>query len=342
VTEPVAFYTIGDDAVFPGTVALLNSLRATGHDQELVVLDAGFTDAQLEALAPHCRLIGKPVQGVTHPTLYKPFPHVAGADGVVVLVDSDAIVTAPLDGVIEAAREGAICAFPDPDSGRVFDSWSEIFGLRAPLRHGQTYVSAHFVAFSTRRWPQLLPRYWQTCERVFDATLATKHEADHPVNGDQDALNALLMSELPPGALTLLPVEERAHAWESRSVKVVSRRTLECEREGRRQMLIHIGGGPLGTPKPWRPEARAAVRGDAYTSLVRRLVHRGDMALRIPASEPLPLWMRRGPRGAAALRGLAAVNAARSLGFWVQGARRALPAPVYGRARAYWRRLRSA
>ncbi len=44
------FYTVTDAEFFPGTVALLNSLRLMGHREPLVVLDDGSATEQRERL----------------------------------------------------------------------------------------------------------------------------------------------------------------------------------------------------------------------------------------------------------------------------------------------------
>ena len=44
------FFTVADERFFPGAVCLLNSLRLSGNDAELVILDAGLTDAQRRRL----------------------------------------------------------------------------------------------------------------------------------------------------------------------------------------------------------------------------------------------------------------------------------------------------
>ena len=54
MSAPATFYTVTDAEFFPGTVALLNSLRLVGHREPLVVLDNGLTPEQRDAARPGC------------------------------------------------------------------------------------------------------------------------------------------------------------------------------------------------------------------------------------------------------------------------------------------------
>jgi hypothetical protein len=205
-----AFYcTVADSRVFPGVVALFNSLRLTDNPEPMLVLDAGLSDEQHRILARRCRVARVPELDNRHPALMKPFPGLLSVEGTLVFVDSDLIVTDSLAEVIEAARRGAICAFADPDSDRYFDEWKRIFDLRHEPRH-QTYVSTSLVAFSTTRWPYLLSRWAETCERISGREVFGRSHRQNAVNAaDQDALNALLMSELPETAPRVLPATRR-------------------------------------------------------------------------------------------------------------------------------------
>ena len=136
------FFTITDSRFFIGTVALLNSIRLTGHVGEFVVLDRGLTEDQRELLAPHAVLFELPDE-IEDPYLVKPFPALAPFDGIVVLVDSDIVVTDSLEPILAAASTGKICVFPDPpgDYWRWFPEWRDIFELTAPLRR-EPYMNA--------------------------------------------------------------------------------------------------------------------------------------------------------------------------------------------------------
>src|SRR3954447_2697181 len=65
------FYTIANAPFFPGLVGLLNSLRLSGNEGELVVLDRGLTAEQRARLEPHVRLVQLTEESTPHPTLLK-------------------------------------------------------------------------------------------------------------------------------------------------------------------------------------------------------------------------------------------------------------------------------
>jgi hypothetical protein len=285
----VALYTIADRGFFPGVVALLNSLRLTGCQHPLYVLDCGFTEEQRHLLSGHCHLVQAPGLGAINPTQYKPFARLLRPSGVVVIIDSDIIVTRPLEPVLRLAQEGHICAFPDPESHRWFPEWQQILDLRAPLRR-EPYVNAGFVAWSTTHWPDFLERWWQCCRLTFEhRTIREGAPNSGPLaQADQDALNALLMSEIPTGALTLLPKEEEVFRWDLREVSVVDPHTLACRYAGYSVMLLHSNGGT----KLWNGRAwRRVTRRNAYLRLLRRLLTGSDVALRLPLRR-LPVWLR--------------------------------------------------
>jgi hypothetical protein len=289
VRSDAAVYTIADRGFFPGVVALVNSLRLGGFDRPIVILDCGFTPAQREILAPHCRLIEVPPRRAINPTQYKPFAHLLRPDGIVIVIDSDIIVTRSLEAMISLAREGRICAFADPERHRWFPEWQQLFDLQAPLRH-EVYVNAGFLAWSTAHWPTLLARWWQCCERTYaHRTIREGASNAGPLaQADQDALNALLMSEIPSEAMALQPKEEEVFRWDLRRVSVVEPATLSCRYLGHRVTLLHNnGGGKLWDRAAWR----RVTRENAYLRLLRRLLTGTDIAIRIP-EQTLPLWLR--------------------------------------------------
>jgi hypothetical protein len=53
-TASITFFTICNEAYFPGLVGLINSLRLVGHDSPIVVGDCGLTPEQRAVLADHC------------------------------------------------------------------------------------------------------------------------------------------------------------------------------------------------------------------------------------------------------------------------------------------------
>jgi hypothetical protein len=307
VRPDTTFFTVADARFFPGVVCLLNSLRLSGNDVELVVLDVGLTEPQRLRLEPHVRLVEPPGEVLETPMLLKSFPHTLEPDGTVVVIDSDMMVTRSLDPVLERVEAGRVCMFADIEDqrDRLIPEWEEAFALTAPLRRGQHYMNAGFIALSTRHHPELLRRYWELCRRIpSDRTLVAASEYDQPFwGGDQDAINALLMSEVDADAVLELPQEEGPSPELLHDVTIVDELTLECELRGHRPYLLHYWGGP----KPWARNAWLRASRDAYVRLMPRVLLGPDVAVRLDPSE-VPLWLRATPPGRAALALLSAVN----------------------------------
>jgi hypothetical protein len=305
---PVTFCTLADERFFIGAACLVNSLGLTGNTGDIALLDLGLSADQRARLEPHVRLVDLPEELRGEQMLYKCFPHLLGVEGTVVVIDSDMIVTRSLDPILERAAAGEVCLFADiaDQRSRFFSEWREVFQLRAPLRRGQHYLNAGFIAFSTEHWPDLLRRYWETCQRIpAGTTLAVGAEYDQPFwGGDQDAINALLMSEVDGAAVTELPQAEGPSADLLTGVRVDDVRTLACSLRGHRPYLLHYWGGP----KPWASSAWMRVRRNAYVKFMPRVLLAPDVRVRISPDE-LPPWLRPGRAGAAELRALDAMNA---------------------------------
>ena len=298
---PVTFFTIANAPYFPGLVGLVNSLRLVGHGDAIVVADCGLDAAQRALLAPHCTLFPMPRGAVANPTQYKPFPHLLAPKGIVVIIDSDMIVTRSLAEPIAAAARGKIAVFPDPDFDRWFGEWRDVFALAAPPRH-QVYACAGFIAFSTRHWPRLLPRWWEACARTSRHATLQEGAADGPTaQGDQDALNAVLMSEFPADAIAYQPAEQQAFKWQFRRVRLTDSATLRCRFRGEEPLILHAAF----PPKPWQ---RRGVRWTVYLHLLRRLLTSPDVALRLPP-RMLERWLRPDRRGELLCRVLSLMNA---------------------------------
>jgi hypothetical protein len=246
-------------------------------------------------------------------------------DGVAVIIDSDMIVTRSLGDLIAAARdEGKICLFSDFQANRKrwFAEWEQVFelsrpapppalperGLR-PLRHPPpprlpAALVARLRADPAREDPRPGP-----------------DEYDQPFwDGDQDVMNAVLMSEIPADAIKELPQEAAPTSDRLMWVRGKDVQTLACEVRGVPTVLLHMTGGP----KPWQEVAWMRVRRNGYVQLLPRLLLGDDVPIRLRA-EDLPVWLRPGPRGAAALRALSGLNG---------GARQGRPPHAEARLRA--------
>jgi hypothetical protein len=305
-----SFFAVANDRYFPGAAGMLNSLRITGHDHEVVFGDCGLMPDQRVRLERHGRIVGIPAAEDRDPTLLKSFPHALEVDGILVFIDSDMIVTDDLEPVLELAAEGKICAFADPEVDRWFAEWEELFALNDQLR-AQPYISAYFVTWSQSHWPNLLARWRELCQRIPPgATLRQGATNAGPLaQGDQDALNALLMSEVPREALAILPDAE-SPVWRLTRVRVVDERALACRFDGHVPKLLHADG----SRKPWQTRMWWRVRNDAYVRLLRRLLFADDALVSVDESE-VPIWLRPTRRGRSCLRSLNTINAVTSFVF---------------------------
>lgn len=300
--ESVRAFTIGDEAFFPGVVALVNSLRLTGNSMPLTVLDLGLTADQRRLLEPHCELDAAPRN--PYPYLQKPELLQRSTAGVVVFLDADVIVTGSLDDVVRDAGEGRFVASLDVAAERWFAAWSDLFALRAPLRR-ERHVSAGFVALAPERLPTLLPRWSELCRSLHGRRLALDAGGpDDPIwLGDQDALNALLMSEVPAERVA----RTTDMAFDEFERVEVDVETLRCRRGGEPVRVLHA----IGHPKPWQPRARWAWRSGPYTRCLSRVLAGPDLAVRIPRAMVAP-WLRTGPAAAASRAWMGAYDRAAS------------------------------
>jgi hypothetical protein len=299
-----ALYTVSDERYFVGTVALLNSLRLTGNQAELVVLDRGLTAEQAERLGEHARLVQVDAQVFHTPILYKPFPHLLQPEGIVVVIDSDIMITRSLEDIFRLADEGSICLFPNhPEArDRWFAEWEQIFSLSSPPRH-QPHLNGGFLAFSATHWPDLLERWWHACASMPPDRVFTGEATDPVWAGDEDALNAVLMSEVPRHAVVELPDEAPLLPLAMRDMTIVDEQTLACLYRDRPARLLHL----LGIPKPWEKRAWLRVRRDAYVRLLPRVLFARDVQLRLRHAD-VPVWLRPGARAEVVLAALSLVN----------------------------------
>lgn len=312
------YYTVANAAYFPGVAALLNSLRLTGNQGELSVIDAGLTDAQRELLRPHARVVTVPPGTAPTPYHLKAYSHFVDGDGVVVIIDSDMIVTRHLTEAVKLAETGRLVVFPDHAEAaeRWFAEWEQLFELKKPLRRGR-HLNAGFVCVASDRWRAFLARWWEVCNSISPEHHFSR-DHDQPLwAGDQDAFNALLLSEIPEGEVAVLP-EKEAVLWDSLgNVEIVDERTLECWHRGVRTTLLHYSY----RPKPWQGRSWHRVTDEAFVRLLPRVLFEPDVELRLDPSQ-FPFWSRPGRSGRATVRAL-------DLGHRVaKAAINAPPAPV--------------
>lgn len=304
--DNVSFYTITDERFFVGTVGMVNSLRLAGYNQHVFVLDRGLSRHQRHLLATECNLVTLPGTQATNATLFKPFANLIDPQGVVVIIDSDLIVARSLNAVIEAAKSGQICACADSENGRWFAEWEQIFDLSRRLRQ-QTYVNAGFLAFSVEHWPQLLPRWWDLCQQI--SSHPTIYEGaiwESPTSqADQDALNAILMSEVPAEHVTVLPPETQPTYAEMLGghVELLDIEKLSCSLRDRPITLVHI----TGKRKPWELKGWRWIGRHLYSAFLRRLLVGSNISIQISRSD-VPVWFWSGRIGALAMDVISWIN----------------------------------
>jgi hypothetical protein len=310
-------YTLADANYVPGLVALVNSLALQGHELQVVALDGGVPADARARFGDRVEFISLPADLAGRGYLAKSFLSTLDVRGTVLWIDSDIILTSPLDDVLEHARSGRFCAFRDdfpPGYERHFPEWEQLFGLATAPRP-QTYVSAGFFAFSADRWPALIQRWSEATHRVSSDQMFTGDHLANPLwAGDQDALNALLMSELPADALVAFPSVEMAHTRTIDEARVVDARALLVVHRGSTARMVHYSWGP----KPWMAADWRRIGTNAYVTLLQRLLFDDDVEVAWPPQR-VPVWLRRGVRGRATLRAIAVARGVRSgLGTFVR------------------------
>ncbi len=291
------YFTTSDSRFFVGTVAMINSLRLTGHHGEVVVLDLGLSDPQRRRLGALATIEAPAVAPHAFP---KALPASDRAGGPIVLIDSDMLVVASLQPLLEAVERGKICLFQDPDD-RWFEEWHEDLALKAPLRR-ERYANAGFIAFSVDQWPWLLERWAEANARIPLERMA-QTELDPFRDTDQDALNAVLMSEIPAGAIHLEPEWAEAHPDALLDVRVVEERSLTCTYRGHRVTILHHSAGP----KAWEPWGCKRDFRQAYVRLLPRVLCGGDVTLRL-AHREVPMWLRPTVSGALVFHAVRALH----------------------------------
>lgn len=296
-------FTISDAGHVVGLVGLVSSLRMHGVDDRVTVLDVGLGPGDRDHLDPACDWVELRQAEGRHPWLLAPYGAWLDPHGVVAYLDCDLVVTAPLDPIVEAAAEGAVCVGIDPWSDRWFAEWTDLFGLRAPLRR-EEYVNSGAVVFSTEHHPDLLARWWELCQRLDPAEVGRWRPIDHAAGlADQDALNALLMSEVPASAVVRMPAI--VHNPDHFGVEVVDVRRMACRVGPDRTPTVILHG--IGVPKPWAPRAWRAIRRTAYVRCLEVALARSVRPDRSVPPTPggggvprfergdLPWWLRPGP-----------------------------------------------
>lgn len=283
MTRPgTAFYSLSGRDFFPGLVALLNSLRLTGHSAPLFVLDCGMEPRQRERLEPHATLV--PAPSDLPPSLLKLVAPLRHPAETMVLLDADVIVTRSLNELADRAAGGRVVGFEN-DVHRHFEEWAQLLDLE-PLRDGP-YLTSSSLFMHGDLAAELLPLAHERQLAVDrSATWLGDGSESHPLYYmDQDVLNAVLLSRLPPERVVAL--DPRLSATPPFSgLRVRDEASLYCayDDDGAEPYLLHHF-----FRKPWL----VAMRSNPYSRLLTRLLLRADVPLRLEEPE-LPLRLRTG------------------------------------------------
>jgi hypothetical protein len=300
-----AFYSVSDSRHFVGVVALVNSLRLLGHDEQIFVIDAGLTLEQRQLIRRQVTLIPAP-EGVPVIMLKQvgPMTHPAR---VSVLLDADIIVTRPLTELVELAGSGRLVGFVnnEPNHDRFFQQWSSLLSL-GPLRRqpylnaGQLFIPASLRGRLFEAWvdrsanvdaeqthdPKLYGGQQSTRSRIWHEK---GHLSDPLYFGDQDVLNAVLSARFECDEISML--EHRLGPMPPfRGLRLVDRERLVCRYADNSQpfLLHHI------MTKPWLNVTRTTI----YSLLLSRVLLAPDVSVRLQPRE-LPLRLREGVLAAA-------------------------------------------
>ena len=281
----VTVYTIANSTFFVGAAALVNSLRLNGYQGEIVLVDTGLTNRQRKVLTGQCRVVDPPRHRGPMKNGYR-----VAHDELAILIDSDIVVTAQLDSLLQRACDGSIVAFVDGWSERRFDEWEADFLLPGRPRK-QPYVNSGFVAFSTSQWPDLMEWWTEASSRAMAAKPRYAYIQDDSTDpyafNDQDSLNAVLMTYVERNSLAALDPRLAPIRKDMDSVHVTDVGALTCVNDGERTMLLHCSN----RPKPWEPRGWMLRPYAAYVDLLLRLLFAEDLALRIDPGD-VPVWLR--------------------------------------------------
>jgi hypothetical protein len=274
-----AFYCVADDRFFLGAVGMVNSLRLQGHTEPIYLLDLGLSDEQRRLLDPEVSFVAAPPG--SRPWLSKTIAPLRHPAETMVLIDADMVVTRPLGELLERAASGRIVAFRN-DVERYFEEWGDLLDL-GPVRRAP-YICSGLVVCGGKTGAEVVRLLDDRQRRVeFERTYFGRDEPGYPFRfPEQDVLNAILASKVPPERFEALP-RELAPMPPFAGVRVVDEARLRCVGPGGEEpFAVHHFG-----VKPWLAPTPDGV----YSRLLRRLLAGADVAIRVQRRE-LPLRMR--------------------------------------------------
>jgi hypothetical protein len=307
-TPRAAFYCVTSEPYFLGAAALINSLRAVGHDEPVFILDCGLREDQRALLESDATIVPAP-RGAP-PYLLKTVIPMRNPADVMILIDADMIVTQSLAAPTVRAATVGVVAFRNYVD-RFVPEWGPLLGLGETRR--RPYLSSGLVLLGGSVGARVL-ELWHECilRADFDLTPdpvwgTPAAPASDPFKFlDQDVLNAILATKVDPTAIHALP-STLAPVPPFTGLRVLDEHTLTCGyADGERPYVLHH----ISPRKPWL----APTRHGPYSRLLSRLLLADDVAVRVDEYH-LPPWMRSGAR--ARLRRLR-VNVREDLGWLVR------------------------
>lgn len=290
---PLAFYTVADQRFFIGAVALLNSLRITGHDEPLYLVDAGLLPEQRALLADHVTIVAAPAD--TPAVFLAPYGPTTHPAEVAIVLDSDIVVTRHVAELVDLTRGGRMVTFVNnfPNHDRFFEAWSPTLNL-GPLRR-RPYFNAGQLVIPYELTGEVLGPWVQGLRSVsYEQTWVGKSTLADPFYfGDQDVLNALAMSQLRDDRVVRLEHRLAPHPPFG-GLRLDDAATLTCRyADGERPYFLHHT-----MAKPWLTATPASV----YSTLLTRLLLAEDVTVRLDPRD-VPTRLRQGRRAAIAMRG---------------------------------------
>jgi hypothetical protein len=218
---------------------------------------------------------------------------------VMVLIDADMIVTRSLHGLIERASQGRVLAVDDGQD-RFFPQWGDLTGGTARRRR---YVSSCLTLLGGPVGRTVVETMHSAQRRIeiertpYSGSLpdfvsyADTYDRNPYYFADQDVLNAVLATQVPPAQVEVL--ERRAVAiLPFDGLRVLPQDVPRCAYDdGTEPYAVHH----LMLAKPWLERTG---ENTVYSRLIRTLLSRDDLAVRVPATW-IPRWLRGGVLGSA-------------------------------------------
>ncbi len=249
-----AFITVTDSWFFAGTLATVNSIFHFHPEAEVIVVETDakpLNDTQRRLLqAGGARVLGSshfaaPDRhlGPKELKTYAAFDLAREVD-LIIGIDSDCVLCAPLDDVIARALETGKFLGGNDGGGRVYDARFAAYGI-VPRSLNPKYMSTSlYFCPTTEDNVEVLARWTECASRaVFN------HRGPFPGHGDQGVLNSLIFAMRGPETIELLENELWSQHWRYWDTEVIYRdgQFQNVQLDHRPQRSFHCGG----TKKFW-------------------------------------------------------------------------------------------